>query len=82
MQLPRLGSGYKEEKESPGFEISTCLNVERANGKHQNTLDTRTALYTDSCSAQTVIVFAQIVVADLRCLAKQKSQPTLPEFLK
>jgi len=68
LQLPRLEIGYEEAKESPGFEVSTCSNVERANGKHQNKLDARTALQTDFRSAQTVIVFAQIVAADLHYL--------------
>jgi hypothetical protein len=82
LELRSLGSGYEEAKESPGFEVSTCLDVQQANGKHQNTLDARTALSTDFRNAQTVIVFAQIAMANLRCLARQNAQATLPAFLK
>lgn len=65
-----------------GYEVNTFLNVHLVNEKYQSqTLAVRTA-EKNLCSAYTINIFAQVVIAEPFSLATQKSHPAISTFLK
>jgi hypothetical protein len=78
-----LKQGKGEEKQNLDYVTSTCSNDSESIKKHHPQIQRLLEkLKRDVCTAHRINVFAQAVIIKPFCLTRQKTQPTLPAFLK